>query len=418
MPEPSSPPPSQQASRSKHKGQNIERKRQTDRESQRVVRERTKKYISHLENLVDTLQKCQRDERLQSMALHCKELHDENERLRSSLTCITRIIRGVEMPEGSESISTRPADQPLVAQKLRAGSFAYMNGSPHGSASFPKEQAQYHSPMSTDNQGPIPVVPFAHSASLKIPSPNGSAEHFFPSDHQSALPSKASGSPATRISDRAQSISANGDESTVFAMINNRLGEADGVKLEIKTDEDADIAIRAVAHGWPLVEQRYELDPAWGIIRQIDQEIFFCCGPIERLGILRVIRLKLLQQMTTSSNRQQIQALTPPYMHSRPLQEFVEHPRIIDYFVWPELREFLILNTGKAEASNQIAAVFVSSLRFLWPFDLGDAWTRNRHTDLYSYSKLFDEYFNDVRTWSLTRDFFELYPSLCGHVPC
>ncbi|KAL5315366.1 hypothetical protein ACEPPN_016233 [Leptodophora sp. 'Broadleaf-Isolate-01'] len=297
MPEPSSPPPSQQASRSKHKGQNIERKRQTDRESQRVVRERTKKYISHLENLVDTLQKCQRDERLQSMAQHCKELHDENEMLRSSLTCITRIIRGVEMPEGPESISTQPANQPLEAQKLRAaGSFTYMNGSPPHGASFLKEQAQNYSPMSTDNQGPIPVVPSVHPASLKIPSPNGSAEHFFPSDHQSALPSKASGSPATRISDRAQSISiANGDESTVFAMINNRLGEADGVKLEIKTDEDADIAIRAVAHGWPLVEQRYELDPAWGIIRQIDQEIFFCCGPIERLGILRVIRLKLLQ---------------------------------------------------------------------------------------------------------------------------
>ncbi|KAH7333523.1 hypothetical protein BKA65DRAFT_507981 [Rhexocercosporidium sp. MPI-PUGE-AT-0058] len=412
MPEPSSPPPSQ-ASRSKHKVMNIEKKRQTDRESQRVVRERTKKYISHLENLVDTLQKCQRDERLQSMALHCKELHDENERLRSSITCIGRIVRGVEMPEGSESTSTRPADQPLEAQKLRAGSFTYLNGSPYG-ALFPKEQTQNPSPMSTHNQGPIPV-PFVHSTSLKIPSPNSPAEHL-PSDHQSALPSKG-GSPATRISDRSHSISANGDESTVFAMINNRLGKADGTKLEIKTDEDADIAIRAVAYGWPLVEQRYELDPAWGIVRQIDQEIFFCCGPIERLGILRVIRLKLLQQMTTS-NRQEIQALTPPYMHSSPLQEFVEHPRIIDYFVWPELREFLILNTGKAEASNQIAAVFVSSLRFLWPFDLGDAWTRNRHTGLYSYSQLFNEYFNDVRSWSLTQDFFELYPSLCGYVPC
>lgn len=412
---PSSPPPSQ-ASRSKHKVPNIERKRQTDRESQRIVRERTKKYISHLENLVETLQKCQRDERLQSMALHCKELHDENERLRSSITCITRIIRGVEVPEGPESISPRPSDQPLESQRLRAGSFTYMNRSPPHGASFPKEQAQHHSPMLIDTQGPIPV-PSVPLASLKIPSPNGSAENLLPSDdHQSSLLSKGCFR-ATRISDRSQSISANGDESTVFAMINTCLGKADGVKLEIKIDEDADIAIRAVAHGWPLVEQRYQLDPAWGIIRQIDQEIFFCCGPIERLGILRIMRLKLLQQMTTS-NRQQIQALIPPYMHSRPLQEFVEHPRIIDYFVWPELREFLILNADKTGASNQIAAAFVSSLRFLWPFDLGDAWTRNRHTGLYSYSKLFDEYFNDIRSWSLTGDFFELYPSLCRYVPC
>ncbi|PVH68272.1 hypothetical protein DL98DRAFT_441576 [Cadophora sp. DSE1049] len=219
------------------------------------------------------------------------------------------------------------------------------------------------------------------------------------------------------MADKSPSAPGYGDENTVFAMINNLLGKANGVKLKVKTDEDADIAIRAVAHGWPLTQQRYKLDPAWEIIRQIDQDIFFCCGQIERLGILRVVRLKILQQATTT-NRQHFQSLLPAYMHSRPLQDFVEHPSVIDYFVWPELREFLILNAHKRKASNRIAAAFASSLRFLWPFDLGDAWTRNRHTGLYSYSKLFDESFSDIRSWALTRDFFELDPELYGHVPC
>jgi hypothetical protein len=72
---------------------------------------------------------------------------------------------------------------------------------------------------------------------------------------------------------------------------------------------------------------------------------------------------------------------------------------------------------GQKDSSNQIAAAFSSSLRFRWPFDLCDAWTRNKQSDLYSFSKLFDDKFDNVGSWALTSTFFEMYPELAGYIP-
>jgi hypothetical protein len=82
----------------------------------------------------------------------------------------------------------------------------------------------------------------------------------------------------------------------------------------------------------------------------------------------------------------------------------------------PELREFLILNSQQ-DPSNKIAAAFASNVRFMWPYDLCDTWTRNRHTGVFSFSKLFTERFNDIRSWALAPEFFDLYPELIGYVP-
>jgi hypothetical protein len=90
--------------------------------------------------------------------------------------------------------------------------------------------------------------------------------------------------------------------------------------------------------------------------------------------------------------------------------------RYILISIRPELREYLILQAEK-KLSNQVAATFASSLRFLWPFDLCDTWMRNRQINLYSFFKLFDERFDDAGSWALASDFFELYPELIGYVP-
>ena len=60
-------------------------------------------------------------------------------------------------------------------------------------------------------------------------------------------------------------------------------------------NKDADIVIRAIVHGWRNVEQNCQLDPAWQILRRIDEQVMFRLGPIVRLAILRTVRLKLLQ---------------------------------------------------------------------------------------------------------------------------
>lgn len=56
---------------------------------------------------------------------------------------------------------------------------------------------------------------------------------------------------------------------------------------------DADIAIRAVLHGWEAVTQKYLLDPVWAVLRLVDQAVFSTCGRTERLALMRLMILML-----------------------------------------------------------------------------------------------------------------------------
>jgi hypothetical protein len=82
----------------------------------------------------------------------------------------------------------------------------------------------------------------------------------------------------------------------------------------------------------------------------------------------------------------------------------------------PELREYL-LHCPNIDLSNKTAAAFAAHLRFLWPFDLSDAWMWNTETGLYSFSKLFEERLNDISSWAMSTEFFELYPHMTGYIP-
>jgi hypothetical protein len=54
---------------------------------------------------------------------------------------------------------------------------------------------------------------------------------------------------------------------------------------------DADIAIRAIAHGWNAVTEKYALDPLWATVRHADEGIFNHCTPAARLVIVRQLIL-------------------------------------------------------------------------------------------------------------------------------
>ncbi|KAH8586968.1 hypothetical protein B0O99DRAFT_643118 [Bisporella sp. PMI_857] len=397
----------------------LERKRKTDRESQRAVRERTKNYISHLENLVDTLQKNQHDQRLQNMTVQYTQLHEENEKLRNVVTSISRMIRGVELLDSAKySTKLNPAmsAESMPSQKHHP---AFVVNSHDLLPILPCQNVQWqpHSPCIVRQQTVAlnTFTPYAGPSCSKSRSPIQASETST-FDFEACLPDSSITS-AVNDPDTSKGTSSYADENVhIVAVVNNALSKAESLTISsLDIGQDADIAIRAIAYGWPASEQQHTLDPAWQIIRQIDEGIFFSSRPVERLAIVRVLRLKLIQQATTS-DEEQVQALLPQYMQSRPLQNLTAHPSIIDYFVWPELREYLILHAQK-ELSNQVAAAFASSLRFLWPFDLCDAWTRNRQTNLYSFSRLFDERFSDVKNWALTSDFFDSYPELIGCVP-
>jgi hypothetical protein len=85
-------------------------------------------------------------------------------------------------------------------------------------------------------------------------------------------------------------------------------------------------------------------------------------------------------------------------------------------YIRPELREFLILKAATDSPSHE-AAVFATSIRFIWPFDLSDTWTRNIDTGFYSFSSLFNERFQNIRSWAMSPEFFDLCPQLSDYIP-
>lgn len=86
----------------------------------------------------------------------------------------------------------------------------------------------------------------------------------------------------------------------------------------------------------------------------------------------------------------------------------------------PDLRDLLILSpTGgqKKEDTKKFISIFPESIRFQWPNDLSDVWTKNPYSGAYSFSRAFSRRFEDIRSWMLSSDFFTLCPQLIGYIP-
>lgn len=234
-----------------------DKKRATDRQSQRVVRERTKKYIAHLENMVEVLQNNQQDERLQLVTAQCNKLLDENEQLRSAILSIKRAVQAVEQVDSTNNNSSETQSSAARSEK---------------------NNLTYTSPSLSDGQGQSPTQQITTPASLPF-----------------AFPCNSVLSPPIEPSDRVP-LSSEIDDQHVFVVISNLLRQAERcIILTIDLTQDADIVIRAIVYGWEHVEQHCQLDAAWQILRRIDEEVMFCCKAVERLAILRTVRLKLLQ---------------------------------------------------------------------------------------------------------------------------
>jgi hypothetical protein len=112
---------------------------------------------------------------------------------------------------------------------------------------------------------------------------------------------------------------------------------------------------------------------------------------------------------------------------------------MVDYFVWydlpprllynpiyilitsrPDLRDLLILSPYKSMKSADVVkfvSIFVKSIRFQWPYDLCDSFTKNPHSSLYAFSDTFCRQFEDIRSWMLDSDFFVMCPQMIGYIP-
>ncbi|RVX66929.1 hypothetical protein B0A52_09053 [Exophiala mesophila] len=341
--------------RQKMSAARLERRRAVDRESQRATRARTKAYITQLENNIAAMEQNATHGRTSTLVRQLQEKQEEIDRL-NGLVANVRKLLSASIGNGDKTSSDDLANTNLApSHKNSEASAARL------------WLSAYDSPSETSSaDDSMALCPF----SVALKCADGPKNYF------------------RNLNTAVEFIQANG-RSTIFA------GQDEAV--------DDDIAIRAVLHGWRAAEEKHDLDLAWQFSRAVDQGLYSRCDPVVRLASIRSIRTSLvhkLQGNNTSKRRNQ-----PGFMKPTEVQKTVKHPSIVDFFVWPQVRDWLI-NARITFVSEHESSAFADHLRFNWPYELRDVCRGHRETGLYSFSEGFDRAFNDLSNWTIASEFY------------
>lgn len=216
-----------------------ERKRETDRKSQRAVRARTKSYIAQLEKQTEALLEISKNSGQAELVQRVREQSDENRRLKDALKNIESLVQDCLGPGGRDGSGVDTAS------------------------------------AASEVQGRTPA-----NSSCSNPS---------------ATPAGASGvatRPEIKNSPPSSLICGDGDRD-YFSVLNQALVlmEAAGSHQPCPdADDDEDLLIRAILHGWDAAQSEHTFDTGWQFLQIVDEGLFYRNGPVERVAILRVMR--------------------------------------------------------------------------------------------------------------------------------
>lgn len=92
------------------------------------------------------------------------------------------------------------------------------------------------------------------------------------------------------------------------------------------------------------------------------------------------------------------------------------HADIVDHFVWPGFRHAIYSSPNKY-ITNYFNDKFRRNLRFAWPYDVGDAFSRDSLTGLYAVTPEFVGRQMDLRCWTMRKQFFQGAQELLSAIP-
>jgi len=215
-----------------------ERKRLTDREAQKASRARTKQYIAYLEKTVADQARFSNQEHISRLSIQLDQQQKEIERLRAALKSVGRFA--------SDACNTPLGDT-----------------------------ADIH-----------------HRPSFPWPGLSHDAAHH---DH--------SFDPG-RVAPPGNSLVCGHGSRNYLQVMSDFLGMAEKSDRRIpftKSEEDDDLAVRAVLHGWEAAKQSHSLDIAWQVLEMVDRGLFYRSGSVERVATLRLMRAMLMVRGTHTS---------------------------------------------------------------------------------------------------------------------
>jgi hypothetical protein len=255
-----------------------ERKRQTDREAQRHRRARTRNHIVHLEKTVRDLTEALEKQEKASWPRTLQQQHIQIERLSGVLETVNSLVLQARS-FSSSYLNSCSKDLPEIQTRLPCESSTVIVSK--------KREEEAGSLPTPDQIGCSCAV-----ASAGVVTVDDVSSAVSPPSHHDSHSQRAISPEVTHL--RTQLLANNRDKNqNLFELISNALNAIERrlSKLPLSHFEnDEDIAIRAVVHGWEAVRKAYELDEGWLVIEIFDECLFNECGPVEKLAVVRLIR--------------------------------------------------------------------------------------------------------------------------------
>ena len=85
---------------------------------------------------------------------------------------------------------------------------------------------------------------------------------------------------------------------------------------------------------------------------------------------------------------------------------------MIDFLIWPGLRDRLVFEHKKYTSTGNFSAAFVENFNFYWPFSDRDIFAFNPQNNRYEVSKVFLEYAYNFKNWTMKPGFFKKFPEM------
>lgn len=373
-----------------------ERKRAIDREAQRSIRIKTKNYIAHLESLVKAMEQSDtngpdgENNRSRELMNQLRQSQEEVRRLREAMLGVQRVLggalgdaRNIMNADGMDQRQPSSSSSPPSANEMTAPHRASFNTAATR-PSIETTGAFWMAPADTINP----------TSSVAIGSDQASPE---------VHPARPDKDPKMRQYEGEMFYYAEYHLARVYS--------APGPGAFGNRPFDEDIIVRAVIEGWPAVEERYPLDLGWQVLQEIDQVIFPDVGVVERMAALRLLRMKLLHNVNSNPAPHNI----PGYMTAE-VMHHDNRSKVVDSFVWPGFRKLLI-EEPQRYITNEFNESFRHNLKFLWPFEISESYTKDPVTSLYCSAPEFMRRQADIRCWTMKRVFFDGYEELYPSVP-
>ncbi|KAK6387583.1 hypothetical protein LTS17_000852 [Exophiala oligosperma] len=193
-------------------------------------------------------------------------------------------------------------------------------------------------------------------------------------------------------------------------------GALDSVKRRVKSASTMDfqVAFQAMLWGWQNVGHAAE-HPVWYALREVDQRIFGTWTSVaQRIAMVFVCQTLIqYREDPTPENLSRV----PGFLRPRPSQERLAHPVVIDFLIWPGMRDRMVFEHEKYSASGLFSAAYVENFSFFWPYSDKEIFVYDPFRDRHEFSPVFLQHVYNYENWTMKPGFFERCPEMRYDVP-